>query len=352
MKIEDRIKCAGLELGFSHVGIAPVHDFEDYEREVLGRPDYAPFTSTEASLLRKIARTKTLNPDAQSVICATLGFSDIAYPSGLAASVARAYLSRTYTPPANAQHGAQIEAFARSLEEMGLVVDRNQFNIPQRLACAEAGVVTLGRNNFAYTPEDGSFNILVTFLTTTALEPDEPTWQCECPDNCGLCIQACPTHAIAAPRRLLMDRCILFNNQRFEPGAQNTIWEEMGLRIHGCDECQLACPRNHAVLQAPQRRDAFLETLAREFDLEKVLELDEEYYEAVVRPIMYNYIKDADIFRRNAAIALGNSGDPAHLPALRRALDATDREPVRKAIAWAIERLEQTEQSEARGALA
>lgn len=111
-------------------------------------------------------------------------------------------------------------------------------------------MVTLGRNNFAYTPEDGSFNILVTFLTTTALE------------------------------------------------------------------------------------------------------LDEGYYEAVVRPIMYNYIKDADIFRRNAAIALGNSGDPAHLPALRRALDATDREPVRKAIAWAIRRLEQTKQSEARGALA
>ena len=117
MRIEDRIKRAGLELGFSHVGIAPVHDFD------------APFTSTEASLLRKIARTKTLNPDAQSVICATLGFSDIAYPGNLSASVARAYLSRTYTPPANAQHGAQIEAFARSLEEMGLSIDRNQFNM-------------------------------------------------------------------------------------------------------------------------------------------------------------------------------------------------------------------------------
>ena len=141
--------------------------------------------------------------------------------------------------------------------------------------------------------------------------------------------------------------CILFNNQRFEPGAQDEIWEEMGLRIHGCDECQLACPRNHAALHAPKRQDVFLETLTREFDLEKVLELDEEYYETVVHPIMYNYIKDADIFRRNAAIAIGNSGDPVHLPALRRALDATDREPVRKAIAWAIKRLEQGEQTEA-----
>lgn len=347
MRIEDRIKRTGLELGFTHVGIAAVHDYEDYEREVLSRPDYAPFTSTETSLLRRIAHPKTLHPDAQSVICATLGFGNIAYPDSLTSSVARTYLSRTYSPPANTQHGAQIEAFACALEGMGLAIDRNQFNLPQRLACAEAGVVTLGCNNFAYTPEDGSFIILVTFLTTAKLECDEPTWQCECPDNCNLCIQACPTQAIAAARRLLLDRCILFNNQRFEPGAQEGIWEEMGLRIHGCDECQLVCPRNHAVLAAPKRRDAFLDLLGEEFDLEKILALDNAYYDAVVHPIMYNYIKDNDIFRRNAAIALGNTGDPAHLPALRSALDATDREPVRKAIVWAIERLEKVEAAEA-----
>lgn len=343
MRIEDRIKRTGLELGFTHVGIAPVHDYEDYEQEILSRPDYAPFASTETSLLRKIARTKTLNPNARSVICSTLGFSGIDYPDNLTPSVARVYLSRTYTPPSDMQHGLQIEAFARALESMGLSIDRNQFNIPQRLACAEAGVVTLGRNNFAYTPEDGSFNILVTFLTTEELECDEPTLRCDCPENCRRCIQACPTRAIAAPRRLALDRCILFNNQRFEPGAQEDIWAEMGQRIHGCDECQLACPRNRAVLEKPKRRDAFLDALAEEFDLEKILNLDPEYYDTTVRPIMYNYIKDYDIFRRNAAIALGNTHDPSHVPALRRALDTTDREPVRKAIEWAIERLDRIE---------
>jgi epoxyqueuosine reductase len=41
---------------------------------------------------------------------------------------------------------------------------------------------------------------------------------------------------------------------------------------------------------------------------------------------------------RNAALLLGNGGDPAALPALRRALD--DPEPVvREAARWAIDRI-------------
>lgn len=339
MKIEDKIKRIGLELSFTHVGIAPLHDYGDYEHEVLNRPDYQVFAATPDSLLRRLARAKALRPEANSVVCATLGFGRVFYPDALARSVARAYLSRTYMPPAGMRHGAQIEAFARALENLGLTVDRDQFAVPQRLACAEAGIVTLGRNNFAYTPEDGSFNILVTFLVDARLECDEPTLRCDCPEGCSACMRACPTQGIAEPRRLLLDRCLLFNHQRYEPGMQEGAWDSMGLRIHGCDECQLACPRNQEVLRGSCERDAFLEQLSADFDLEKILVLDEDYYEAVVRPIMYNYIKDFDLFRRNAAVALGNTEDPAHLSALERALEATNNEEVLKAVAWAIGKL-------------
>jgi len=55
---------------------------------------------------------------------------------------------------------------------------------------------------------------------------------------------------------------------------------------------------------------------------------------------MFNYIRDIDIFRQNAAIAMGNSGDVSHLPALRRAV-SEGSEQVRRFAQIAIERIEQ-----------
>lgn len=79
--------------------------------------------------------------------------------------------------------------------------------------------------------------------------------------------------------------------------------------------------------------------LEGEFDLEKILLLDDEYYERVVYPIMHNYIRDLDIFRRNAAVALGNTRDPRHVPALEKARESTENPEVLKAIDWALEKI-------------
>lgn len=108
-----------------------------------------------------------------------------------------------------------------------------------RIACAEAGITTYGNNNFSYTKQDGSFVILVTFLVDANPTPSlaEPKAKNGCPPDCRLCMEACTTGAITGPCKLDLDRCILFNNQRFEPGAQEEIWDVMGERIHGCDVC-------------------------------------------------------------------------------------------------------------------
>lgn len=70
--------------------------------------------------------------------------------------------------------------------------------------------------------------------------------------------------------------------------------------------------------------------------------MDDEYYERVVRPIMYNYIRKLEIFRRNAAIALGNTGNPQHILVLKMALE-TGEPMVREAAAWALGRIGGTE---------
>lgn len=338
--IEDQIRRKGLELGFSNVGFTTVRDYPEYLEEARSRPHYEIFAGADEALITRISETKTRNPWAKGIVCATLGFASIDYPENLVRSVARTYLSRVYSPQEGTVHAFQVESLVAYLESLGMRVERNQFVMPQRVACAEAGIITYGNNNFAYSEQDGSFVILVTFLVDRELEPSGHGIQNGCPEGCELCIKACPTHAMPGPCDLDLDRCILFNNQRFAPGAQEDIWSVMGERIHGCDVCQLVCPRNHDVLANATVKDPFLELLSEEFDLEKILLLDDAYYEQVVRPTMYNYIKDLNIFRRNAAVALGNSGDSGHLAALREAQASTENPDVLKAIDWAIGKLE------------
>ena len=112
-------------------------------------------------------------------------------------------------------------------------------------------------------------------------------------------------------------RCILLNNLM----PQDTeVADRIGIKVHGCDICQEVCPRNARVFEDANRTDPFLEAVKSRINLENLLFFDDEYYDEVIHPLMYNYIKDKNIFRRNAARAMGNSGDPAYIPALERAI--------------------------------
>jgi len=91
-------------------------------------------------------------------------------------------------------------------------------------------------------------------------------------------------------------------------------------------------------LKAKLPADPFLVRLAEDFSLRKMLEMPDPFFEQTVRPIMYNYINDKKYFQRNAAIALGNTGDPGQIPTLGRAMENAE-ELVRGYAAWALGRI-------------
>jgi len=230
------------------------------------------------------------------------------------------------------------------LEKMGCEIGRGIF-VPERRAGARAGVTTFGKNNFAYGKKTGSFILLSSIVVDKELEYDTPTYEIKCPKDCTACIDACPTGAIYEPLKLDPRRCIAFNAWWTQDGRPCVtsyippeIREKMGTRVHGCDVCQEGCPRNSAKLKAKFPEDPFLVQLAEEFSLPKMLEMSDLFYEKTVRPIMYNYINDKKYFQRNAAIALGNSGDPDHIPVLDRAMEDPE-ELVRGYAAWALGRI-------------
>ena len=82
-------------------------------------------------------------------------------------------------------------------------------------------------------------------------------------------------------------------------------------------------------------RNEFLTEVAQDFELIKLLNLSDEFYIKRVQPLMYNYIRDKKYFQRNAAIALGNMGDPTFIPDLAQAMQDPEG-LVRGYAAWAL----------------
>lgn len=339
-KLTDRIKMKALELGFSHAGIIPCEDLPEYAAHVEALPSYDRFTKSNPTSFHAGCFPSRYFPQGRSIVCATLGVSGIDYPEKLRRFAGRIYLARSYTPLPESLAGRRVEALSQFMEGMGIGVYRGKIEYPARPACAKAGIISYGNNNFAYTEEDGSFIILYTWLVDAELEYETRPIANGCPPGCTRCIDACPTRAIEKPRQLNPMRCILLNNLMPEPAVDTDL---IGAHLHGCDICQEVCPRNHGVLTRAVRKDPFLEELAKRFDLERLLFLEDGFegddYLDMVRPIMYNYIRDPMIFRRNAAHAMGNSGDAHYLPALEKATEQFKGTIVEEAARHAIEQL-------------
>ena len=114
----------------------------------------------------------------------------------------------------------------------------------------------------------------------------------------------------------------------------------MGTWAFGCDLCQEACPINHRL--APQALDlATASTLSGPVphpDLVECLELTDAEFAARFRGTAVARTGRAGL-ARNCAIALGNAGDEAALPALQRRAAGDPDEVVREAARWGIAQL-------------
>ncbi len=344
MKLSQEIKTKALELGFCKAGITDSDDIEFYQQVLEQRAeDYLPWINGRMFS----SDPKSEMSDCQSVIVLAYDYGNISYPPELTRYIGRAYLSRTYIPREDSVPGKRLDLFEEYLRGLGLKVKRASLNIPLRQLARKAGVASFGKNNFAYVDKVGSFVILYAFLVDAKMEYDEAQPMTKCPPNCHRCMDACPTKAIIEPFHLKPSRCVGYNNwmrridgdEKFGTTVPKEIRPLLGTRIHGCDECQAACPRNMVRLKEKLPVDPYLEYLKDKIKPEEILFMDEDYYRQYIYPVMYNYIRDYRIFRRNAAIAMGNSGEQRYLPYLRKALEVED-DMLREHVQWAIDQLE------------
>ena len=330
-ELAERVKATGKRLGFDLVAIGPA-DPPEHAAAFAAWLD-AGYAGSMAYLERGRERRldpRRVLPGARSVIAAALNYHQGAEAAG-PPHVARYAWGADY-------HGVMEPRLRALLDDLvaaapgthgRVYVDTGP--VLERDLAARAGLGWIGKNTMLLHPALGSYFFIGVVLATAELAPDGGL-----PDRCGTCtrcLEACPTQAFVAPYVLDARRCISYLTIEHRGPMPVELRESVGALAFGCDVCQDVCPWNR---RAPITAETAF--AARELPAlsEWVTLTDETYHRRLTGSPLRRARRPG--LARNAAIALGNSGDAAAVPALRPGLTDPDA-GVRDHAAWALERL-------------
>lgn len=195
----------------------------------------------------------------------------------------------------------------------------------------KAGIGWQGKNTLILNPDQGQWLFLGNILTTLELPGDEkPQDRC---GSCTRCIDVCPTKAIVAPYQLDARKCISYLTIEHKGPIPEEFREAIGDHLFGCDDCLDVCPWNRWAQASRENKLA-----ARDYpDLREMLAWDDDTFHRHFEGTPIRRLKRPR-WLRNICVVLGNIGDTADLPALRRA--AEDPNPlIAEHAEWAIARI-------------
>jgi epoxyqueuosine reductase len=204
----------------------------------------------------------------------------------------------------------------------------------ERVYARYAGVGWFGKNTCVINQKLGSWLFLAVIVTSIELSPDLPA-----PDRCGTCtrcIDACPTQAIVAPYELDSNRCISYLAIEKRGSIPEEMRAGMGHQVFGCDICQDVCPWNRKAPASEKPEFQPREGLVNPA-LAWLAEISEEEFREKFRGSPIKRAKHNGL-RRNALIAIGNSGDRALSHTVESAYEDPDL-TVSEAAKWAKEQL-------------
>ena len=195
----------------------------------------------------------------------------------------------------------------------------------------EARLGWLGRNTNLLNRYNGSYFFLAEILTDAEFEPSGEPYREHC-GTCRRCLDLCPTGALTDGYRLEPRLCISYLTIEHRGPIPLAMRPQLGNWIFGCDVCQEVCPWNDDHGRAAPVNEGLMPSLA------ELMALDDDGFRQRFARSAIRRTKRRGLLR-NAAVVLGNSGNPAAIPILARAL-AGDSEPlVRSHAAWALGQL-------------
>jgi epoxyqueuosine reductase len=344
-QITTLLKRAAYDAGFELSGIAPVRELPELDHFphwiAAGHAGEMKYLEArdEAGQLKRASLQSTA-PWARSVVVCAINYNTAHPYSTEVDDSDRGWISR-YAWSREDYHEAvmrRLRAVEKCMQDSAPVLQTRCYvdtgPLVERVYAKYAGVGWIGKNTCILNQKLGSWLFLGVILTSLELEPDLPA-----PDRCGSCtrcIDACPTDALIAPYQLDSNKCISYLTIEKRGAIPEEMREGMGRHVFGCDICQDVCPWNR---KAPATGAAEFESREGLVNpaLEWLAEMSAEEFRAKFRGSPIRRTKRTGL-RRNAAIAMGNSGNQGFVPVLEK-LGSDDDPVVAESARWAAERL-------------
>ena len=244
--------------------------------------------------------------------------------------------------------GARLQEIVRFIErQVGHPIASRSYTdtgpILERDLAQRAGLGWIGKNSCFINPKHGSYFLLAEILLDIELEPD-PAFTTDHCGTCTRCIEACPTACILPNRTLDAGRCISYLTIELRDEIPIDLRTSLGDWVFGCDVCQMVCPWNR--FAQPEGDAAFQPRpglpqpqLIQEIDLGPPEFSRKFNHSAIKRATRRGY-------RRNLAVALGNSGRAEALPVLETTLQDSDA-LIREHAGWAIGEISRADRTHA-----
>jgi epoxyqueuosine reductase len=223
------------------------------------------------------------------------------------------------------------------LSNVTLCVDTSPYS--DREVGFYAGLGLVGHNHLLIHEQLGS-NIFIGYLVIhqkLSIERSAQVMPEDLPEtishphcqSCGRCTSACPTN-VCGLQEADMTLCLSAQTQ-----SKEILVESMRLAVHdrlyGCSVCQVVCPLNHNKMAHPLltlKSENWLDALA-------LLELTSQDFKQQYGHMGFTW-RPLWIYKRNALIVLGNTGDSSAYEALVKRSDLRTDDKLADYYAWAI----------------
>jgi epoxyqueuosine reductase len=312
MLTSSAIKAHARTLGFDVCGIAPATALPELARlrDWLARGQHG-----QMSYLARTAEVRTdiqrFLPGARSVIVTATNYYTGVPPAPAGAAPARVarYAQGDDYHVVLAERLDALLAWMR--REGGETFDAAPFVdkhwVQERVFAAYAGLGWIGKHSLLINRDLGSWLLLAGVATTLALEPDGLV-----DDQCGactLCLDACPTGAIVAPREVDARACLSYLTIELDGPVPGPARTDVADHLYGCDVCQEVCPWNLA--PAVSADPAWQPRAGRDHaDAAELWQRPDDALHGFVAGSAMTHVPLAQL-RRNLALVIGNAGDEA-----------------------------------------